>query len=213
MTPNATRLEAALRMQAAHVQALLDHQQRDESDFHLALAGVLRSMLCDADCPTLLALARELSINLRVWGPYPPEAKKEKPPSFTMNALVMSAEPAAFAYEMSIEQFLDAPLGAVTVADGSGGKPRSTWYTPRQLIKWAANKEGPAHFDPKPAATFHAIGSSVIASGEVSMVDASGETPITRNDNLPHRIAFLQMAQATAVLSERVLERCASSGV
>jgi hypothetical protein len=53
----------------------------------------------------------------------------------------------------------------------------------------------------------------MIVSGEVSMVDASGETTITRNDNLPHRIAFLQMAQATFKLSEKVLEKCLSSGI
>ena len=207
MTKDTTRLASTLRMQTAHVQALLEHAQRDEANFHLALAGVLRSMLCDADCPTLIVLARELSIDLRVWGPYPPEAKNEKPPTFAFNALTVSAEPTACAYEMGVDQFLDAPIGAVTVDDASGGRPRSTWYTPRQLIKWAANKEGPAHFDPKPSATFQAVGSSIISGGEASMVDASGETPISRNDNLLHRMAFLQMAQAVVSLSGRVLER------
>lgn len=213
MTVDTARLASALRMQTAHAQALLEHAQRDEANFHLYLAGDLRSMLCDRKCPTLIVLARELSIDLRVWGPYPPEAKNEKPPTFLFNALTVSVEPTAFACEMGLEQFLNAPIGVVSVDDPSGGKPQSTWYTPQQLIKWAANKEGPAHFDLKPANEFQAIGSLIIATGEVSMVDSSGETRILRNDNLLHRMALLQMAQAAVALSGRVLEKYAQSEV
>jgi hypothetical protein len=53
---------------------------------------------------------------------------------------------------VSVEQFLDLPIGFVPVAH-SHGQPPSAPITPRQVIKWTANKMGSAHYDPnKPAA-------------------------------------------------------------
>ena len=58
------RLVQTLRMQNNHINALLESKTRDESNFHLVLAGDLRSMLCDKDYPTLLTLAEELLVDL-----------------------------------------------------------------------------------------------------------------------------------------------------
>ena len=199
------RLAKALKMQLAHVRALLEHPDRDIHNFHIALAGVLRSMLCDGKPSTLLALGRELSFEMRVWGPYPPSAIKARPPSFSFNALTVSTEPAFGAYEMSVEEYLDAPIGSVQVIISNDLRARSDWYTPRQLIKWAANKEGPSHFDPKSSATFQSVGSAIICSGSVTMIGPTGETPIAVNDNILQRMALIQIAQMTVELAGKVL--------
>jgi hypothetical protein len=206
------RIAEALRMQRSHLCALLDFPERDADNFHLALAGVLRSMLCDADWPTLLVLAREMSVSLRVWGPYPPEATNERPPTFAFNALVASAEPVWGGHEMSAEEYLGAPIGSVSFG-GVGEPTSSSWYTPKQLIKWAANKEGASHFDPKLPATFQSIGTSIISTGSVTMLGPSGSTPITQNDNLPVRIALLQISQWAVAATDQVLVSYARQGV
>ena len=207
--PELARLAKAVRMQAGTLAALLDHPQRDELDFHVALAGPLRSLLCDADWPTLLKLAEALGESPRVWGPYAPSDRDKKAPTFCFNALTASAEPVTFSHEMSFAEFLDAPVGAVGMIDQATGRSKGHWYTPRQLIKWAANKDGPSHFDPKTPATYTAIAaSSLVSTGEVSMVGPGGETVLTRSDNLPLRMALLQIAQATHVVANDLLCRC-----
>jgi hypothetical protein len=196
-------------MQAGTLAALLEHPNRDEFDFHVSLAGPLRSMLCDADWPTLLKLAEALGADLRVWGPHPPSDRDKKAPTFYMNALTASAEPVAFSHEMSLTEFLGAPIGAVGMVDPASGRHKGHWYTPRQLIKWAANKDGPSHFDPKAPATYEAvIANSVISTGEVTMIGPSGETPLGQSDNLLLRMALLQIAQVTLLLATDLLARC-----
>ena len=207
MAIDQSRLAEALRMQRAHIGVLLEHSERDAANLHIALAGVLRSVLCDGQWPTLVALARELSLDLRVWGPYPPQAADARPPGFAFNALTASAVPEFESHEMNIEEYLDAPIGAITLSSPGEARSRSVWYTPRQLIKWAANKEGPAHFDPKASATFQSIGSSIVSAGSVTMIGQSGETPISENDNILQRMALIQIAQATLVLADQVLTK------
>lgn len=203
------RLVKTMRMQAGTLTALLNHSERDELDFHVALAGPLRSMLCDSDWPTLLKLAEALGKSPKVWGPHAPSDRAKKAPTFYMNALTVSAEQVAFSHEMSIAEFLDAPVGAVGVIDQVTGKPKGHWYTPRQLIKWTANKDGPSHFDPKTPATYTAIAdSSLITIGEVSMVGPGGESALTRSDNLPLRMALLQIAQVTMIIANDLLSLC-----
>lgn len=198
-----------VRMQAGTLAALLDHPQRDELDFHVSLAGPLRSMLCDADWPTLFKLAEALGESPRVWGPHAPSDRDKKAPTFYMNALTVSAEPVGFSHEMSFAHFLDAPVGAIGVIDEATGRPRGQWYTTRQLIKWAANKDGPSHFDPKTPAAYTAItANSLVSAGEVSMIGPSGKTVLTRSDNLLLRMAFLQIAQATVLVADDLLSRC-----
>jgi hypothetical protein len=206
MTPEIDRLANALRMQRDHARALLEHPERDPNNFHLALAGVVRPMLCDAQWPTLLTLARALVVQLRVWGPFPAAAITEKPPSFAFNALIASAEPAFGGHEMSAEEYLDAPVGALTVSAPGRAHPEAKWYTPRQLIKWAANKEGPSHFDPNPVATFSNIGAALEVSGSARVIGPGGqETPIAKNDNFMLRAALLQIAELAVALADQVL--------
>ncbi len=211
MNIDLSRLAKALRMQRSHIDVLLQHPDRDFDNFHLALAGVLRSMLCDRDKSTLLVLAREISMDLRVWGPFPAHATTTRPPDFVFKALTMSATPEFNTHEMSIDEYLDAPIGAISVSRPGETHLSSQWYSPCQLIKWTANKEGPTHFDPKSSAAFQSIGSSIVAIGSVSMISQSGETPITENDNLLQRMALIQIAQSTTVLADQVLAKYVSS--
>lgn len=202
-----------VRMQAGTLRALLDHPQRDELDFHVSLAGPLRSMLCDRDWPTLLKLAEALGVLPRVWGPHASSDREKKAPTFYMNPLTVSAESVPFSHEMSFAEFLDAPVGAVGMLDQATGRLKGHWYTPRQLIKWAANKDGPSHFDPKIPAEYVAIAAnSLISTGEVTMVGPGGEVALTRSDNLPLRMALLQIAQAVVVTATDLLSLCPAEG-
>lgn len=193
-------------MQSAHLRVLFEHAERDEANFHLALSGVLRSMLCDAHCATLIVLAREKGVDLRVWSPMPPEAASHEPPTMMFSALVASAVPVPFSYEMPLDAFMDAPIGVATTLNSMTGERSTEWYTPRKLIKWAANKEGPAHFDAKPSASFEAIGSSMLATGEVVIAGPDVVIPLSQTDQLEVRNALLQIAQTAIALSALVLE-------
>jgi hypothetical protein len=199
------RLVKALRMQSGMLDALFSHEQRDELDFHVALAGALRPMLCDAQWPTLLKLAELLTVDLRVWGPHPLSDKGEVAPHSDWNALTVSAEPVTDSYEMSLKEFLDAPIGAIAIPDHGTGRLVSQWYTARNLIKWAANKEGSAHFDPKSADVYEAIGGSIIVTGSIAMAGPHGTIPLSQNHNALIRMPLLQIAQATLILANRLL--------
>lgn len=198
------RLAQTLRMQNNHINTLLESKSRDESNFHIVLAGDLRSMLCDKDYPTLLTLAEELFVDLCVWGPFSPAAINLHPPDFLFNALIASAEPVYGGHRMSAIEYLDAPIGAISFV--SDNIQKQEWYTPRDLIKWAANKEGPSHFNLKPVAKFESIGNSLIFGGEVSMKGPASTTDISKNDALPIRMALLQIAIWAAYASELVLK-------
>jgi len=161
-------------------------------------------MLCDADCPTLLVLADQVGVELKAWGPYPAEYINKRPPSFAFNALVVSPVPELGAHEMDARTFLGAPLGAVSLGE-AGPQMQRAWYTARQIIKWAANKDGPAHFDPKRPATMNVIADAMIVTGNIVMISAAGETPISKSDQAPLRIALIQIAQWAESLSKQVL--------
>ena len=199
------RLAEAVRNQRSILRALLEHPDRDPDNFHFQMAGVLRSMLCDSQWPTLVRFAQEFSVSLRVWGPYPPAAIDKSPPDFSFNALVASTQPVLGGYEMSIEEYLGAPIGAIAVPVGKTMKP--TWYTPQQIIKWTANKEGPAHFDPNLPATYQGVGSAWKVVGSVTMHGPQGSTQIKKNDNIQLRIALIQIAQWSIVAADEVLAK------
>ena len=199
------RVSRALNTQCQTARVLLEHPERDPNDFHVSLAGVLRSMLCDRDSSTLLMLASELGMDLRVWGPYPPSANHEVPPTWAMDALIASADPAADGYEMSLAEYMGAPIGVVPPDAFSR---RGTWYTPRELIRWTADKEGAAHLDPKRHPSLSSIAGSIEVTGLVTMKGAGGaETPIMRNDDFVIRVGLLQIAQMAVALADKVLAR------
>src|SRR3989442_8021036 len=167
MTPAELKeLEKALTRHANWLHRSLNSPERESLDLHLQIAGQLRVLLCDGELPILIRYARERGVPLRVWGPRSPRQSAHPPLFFAFYALVASWDKLADAYEMSIEEFLDPPIGVASVAPADGLGPGSP-YTPRQVIKWAANKEGVAHLDLDKPATLESLKASQYRRGEV----------------------------------------------
>ena len=201
------RLEQSLRRHLVQLRKALADAERDAVDLHLPIAGQLRALLCDRDVPILLMYAAHKGVDLRIWGPNPPGF--QGPPgklAFQFNALVASPEPTYGAFEMSIDQYLGTAVGAVPIPDPAGGRPRQTvWYTPRQLIKWVANKEGVSHLDLNPPPFLRAIQDAVSTTGTVELVGPGQDLSFGATDNFLIRSALLQIATWTIHAIERVL--------
>jgi len=207
------RLVEALGRQYSQLVVFFRSEHRDTADLHYAAASILRSMLCDRDWPTLLSLASAENIDLPVWGPLPYSARNSSAPAMFMSPLVASTTRAVGMwgeFVMPLVEYLDAPIGAITL-EPANQNAQGTWYTARQLIKWIANKEGPAHFDPKQPASLGnlATGMQALDGCSVTMIGAGeSETPLSKNDNLLVRIAMLQLMQMAIEHSKKVLTAC-----
>jgi hypothetical protein len=202
------RLEEVLRRQLLHLRKALGDSERDTADLHLPLAGHLRALLCDSKVPILLVYAQYKAIDLRVWGPNPPGFRGTPGRmAFQFNALITSSQPVFGSYEMSIRDYLDTPIGATPIPNASGGQPsQSVWYTPRQLIKWVANKEGVAHLDLDPPASLRAVQNALTVSGSATLVGEQGEIlNFGATDQFLVRSALLQIGLWTAHAIDRVL--------
>lgn len=199
------RLDGALRRHLMLLRKLLLDEERDAADLHLQVAGQLRVLLCDADVPILLAYAAAKGLSLRIWGPNPPgfDARRVL---FQMTALVASAHPVPESYEMTIETYLDTVVGVVALPVQVGSVPQSIAYTPRQLIKWVANKEGVAHLDLNPPAGLTAIQGAITTAGSVSLVGGDGSRiDFGATDQFLVRSSILQIAQWAERAIEAVL--------
>jgi hypothetical protein len=141
---------------------MLRHNEHWALDFHIPIATQLRVLLCDADLPMLLTYARAEALDLHVWGPRPSGAKMRTELLFSFDALVASWVPVPGAFEMSIDTFLDTGVAVITLPGEQDGRA----YSPRQIIKWVANKEGGAHFSFDRPATLELLKQSVWSSGE-----------------------------------------------
>lgn len=208
------RLEETLRRQLLQLRKALGDSERDTADLHLQIAGQLRALLCDSKVPILLVYAEYKSIDLRVWGPNPPGFRGTPGRIwFQYNALLASPQPVVDSYEMSIRDYLDTPIGATPLPNPSGGQPSQTvWYTPRQLIKWVANKEGVAHLELDPPASLRAVQNAFTVSGSVTLVGQQGEIlNFGATDQLLVRSALLQIGLWTAHAIDRVLASPTSS--
>jgi len=98
---------------------------------------------------------------------------------------------------MSVQEYLDTAIGGVPVQVGTGQGERVSWYTPRQLIKWVANKEGAAHLDLTLPATLEALNVT-----RRVMKTAEGSTT---TDEFLVRSGIVQIAQWTLKAIDRVL--------
>jgi len=202
------RLEAALRRHLLLIRKQLADRERDTADLHFQIAGQLRVLLCDPKLPILLTYAEHKQLPLRIWGPNP--AGFRGPQSgfgFEFNALLASAQPVADGYEMSIEEYLDTAIGGMTVRkQGDDGPPRSVWYTPRQLIKWVANKEGVAHLELDPHASLTAVQTGIVVSGTVTVERGSEQVlSFGATDQFTVRSALLQIAVWTVQATDLAL--------
>lgn len=153
-------IERALRRHQVMLEKLLGDPERDAHDHHIEIAGHLRLLLCDSDLPVLLAYAETRQMRLYVWGPPPPRPVRPGTMVMSWNALVASWDQVD-GHRYVIEDYLDAPIGLTVVDDGSG-TPNSVSYTPRELIRWAANKDGAAHLDLKKPEKYSAVKRSLV---------------------------------------------------
>ncbi len=157
-------LRAALVRHRRWLMKCLGDPERETTDLHLQIAGQLRVLLCDADLPILLRYAECQDIKLCVWTNRPANEPVEADLLFSFNALIASWQPVKDAYEMPIQDFLDTPIGVASIPtpDGLGA---GSGYTPRQVIKWVANKEGVAHLNLDKPTTLRSLKASTYRSG------------------------------------------------
>jgi hypothetical protein len=157
--------------------------------------------------PILLVYASYRGVDLRVWGPYPSGFSSPSGKYFaTFTPLVMSVTLAPDGHELLLKEYLTTPIGAVPYPRGQDeATAGSKWYTPTDLIKWIANKEGGARLQLKPMQTFELVANSWIVEGDVSIVGSDGIIEITNNDDFLVRTALLQIAKSTIILIDQVL--------
>jgi hypothetical protein len=154
------QLAHAVHRHAVQLELLLGADDFWTHDLHVPVATQLRVLLCDRDLPILLTFAGEKHIPLRIWGPRPPGSGLNTQLLLSWSASVASWMPDTGGYEMSIEEYLDTGVAVIPV--GQEGRA----FSPRQIIKWVANKEGGAHFSFDKPATLEALKQSRWQSGD-----------------------------------------------
>lgn len=163
----AAEVERALAGHVIQLERTLEDEAFWTHDLHVPVATQLRTLLCDRRFPILLEMAKYRGLSLRIWGPRPPGSGLDTRLTFQWTALVASWTPDGGGFEMSIEEYLDTGV-AVIPLDGKGRA-----FSPRQIIKWVANKEGGAHFSFDRPATLRALRKSTWKRGDVE-VDSFG---------------------------------------
>jgi hypothetical protein len=139
-----TEMERVLRN---HQEWILDDYEKardNHSSAYLKLAGYLRILLVDGDLPVLLRRAKEKGKVLYAYVEDSDLRTLEGKATWVWSGFVISSTPEQGSKRITIEEFLDRAIGLYSDEQGLA---RS--YTPRQLIKYAANKEGVAHLDLK----------------------------------------------------------------
>ena len=135
-------------------RTLRNHQQWPWDDYHAAqdphsnvflrLAGYLRVLLVDRNMPVLLRYACEKGKVLHAYVQDFDLKKLEGKPMWGWSGYVISWTPDKESKKVTIEEFLQRPIGLYSDDQGL-----ARTYTPTQLIKLTANKEGVAHLDLK----------------------------------------------------------------
>lgn len=164
-------LATVLHRHALQLEHWLDAEDFYAHDYHVPVATQLRTLLCDRTLPVLLTFAEARGIALRIWGPRPAGSRVNPQILVAWKALAASWFPVANGHEMPIGVYLDTELAVIPV--GTEGRA----FTPRQIIKWVANKEGGAHFSFDRPATLEALratewrsGDTVVASFQAKQV-------------------------------------------
>jgi hypothetical protein len=151
------------------LDAMLASPERWELDLHVPIAVQLRVLACDADLPMLQTYARARGKPLRVWGPSP-KGTSAGPSEliFSFSALIASWRPVPDGFEMDFDDYLDTSVGTVSIPLGEG-RSEGRRYSPRQIIKWVANKDGGAHFSFERPATLEVLRKSTWRRGETEV--------------------------------------------
>jgi hypothetical protein len=114
------------------------------SSAYLKLSGYLRILLVNRDLPVLLHYAKERCKTLYAYVPNFDLREFEGQPVWGWSGFVISWNPENGSKRITIEEFLDRAIGLYSDEQGV-----ACTYTPRQLINYAANKEGVAHLELK----------------------------------------------------------------
>lgn len=158
-------LRKALYRHLIVLDAMLAADEKWALDLHIPIAVQLRVLLCDKNFPMLLRYAAARGMPLRVWGPRPASSGTETRLLFHFSANVASWVPLPDAHEMSIEDYLETGVAVTTLPGDVHGRA----YTPMQLVKWVANKEGGAHFSFEKPPTLEVLKRSTWSSGEANV--------------------------------------------
>lgn len=143
MTPS--ELAEVERVLRNHQQWILDDYEKakdNHSSAYVRLAGYLRILLVDEGLPVLLRFAEAKGKTLYAYVSNDDLRQLEGKPVWGWSGLVLSWTPEDGALRITIKDFLDRPIGLYS--DDAGF---AHTYTPKQLIKDTANKEGVAHLD------------------------------------------------------------------
>lgn len=162
MTENELKdLEKSLMRHSTLLAKLLNDPRKIEDELYLPIAGQLRVLLCDSNLPILLKYAQAKNIPLPIL--VPPKLfsdSEETLPLLQINFLKIGWTYKDDSLTNSIQEFLDKPYGIVPIKNPDGTSKGSS-FTPKQIIKWVANKEGVAHLDFSKPATFNSFKSFI----------------------------------------------------
>lgn len=156
-TSEVDRLRKSLREHLAQMRRILHAPDRDATNAHIFLAGHLRTLLCDS-YPVMVRYAELAHHDLRIWGPTPGEVKHGPNVIMSVHFLIASYEGNPLMHEMSIKDYLQTPIGV------------ANWqkYTPSDIIRLIANKEGAAHLHPRQNEKLDDIKSAFVVSASIT---------------------------------------------
>ncbi|MCP5516381.1 MAG: hypothetical protein H7A45_03885 [Verrucomicrobiales bacterium] len=143
MTPkHIAELERVLRTHREWIAEEYEKSKNRHTTAYLKLAGYLRILLVDNDMPVLLRFAEERGKTLHAYVSEVDLRSLEGKPMWGWFGFVVSWTPERESVRVTAEEFLDRAIGLYSDCAGL-----ACTYTPRQLIKYTANKEGVAHLD------------------------------------------------------------------
>jgi hypothetical protein len=135
-----TEIERVLRNHQKWIIEDYDKAKDHHSSAYLRLAGYLRILLVDGHLPVLLRYAKAKGKVLYAYVEDSDLQASEGKAVWLWSGFVISWTPEGGSKRITIEQFLERPIGLYSDEQGLAHT-----YTPRQLIKYTANKEGVAH--------------------------------------------------------------------
>lgn len=153
-----------LKMHAELFAKFLNDKEIDRNTLYKQFAGQLRVLLCDNDLAVLTAYADEIGKELSIV--VGTTSITENAPSsltFTYDAYFCWWDYLYSGDTVLIRDYLEKIIGVIPVQDGD--KSISVKYTPKEIIKWVANKDGVSHLNLKPPRVHKAMKNIVGYSG------------------------------------------------
>ena len=202
MTNPIDRLRKTITTQRESIKSLLANDHRDKFNLHVTIAGILRSMLCDRDEPTVIRFFESIGQSPIVWGVFPAEALGSTPPNLVWVPCIVAAIPTDDMYPMRLIELVGAPIGVIPNPDENDPRNPTVWYTACQLIKWTANGEGAAHFNPKRKPSLEEVANGWEITGTLTVYGAHGEITLSDNVDSIIKVQVIQLAQMVIALTD-----------